>query len=102
MFDLFGNLEEKQKALEAKLRDILIDEVSEDGLIKIQVDAVKRVRDISIDKSLINESDQERLQDMLIVTLNNALEKADIKAAAEAKKEMDDMLPGGLGSLFGG
>lgn len=101
MLDMFGNLEEQQKALEGKLREILIEETSTDGAIKVTIDATRKVRDIAIDSSKIDVNDIDQLQDLLIATLNKALDTAEVKAAAEAKKQIQDFLPGGLGNLFG-
>ena len=102
MFDLFGNMEEQQKALESKLKEILLDASSQDNAVVVQVDATRKLRDIRIDLAKVDTSDPEQLQDLILTTVNKALEAAEIKAAAEAKKQIDDMLPGGLGGLFGG
>ncbi len=37
----------------------------------------------------------------LLVTFNEAIQTAEIKAEAEMRKQINDMLPGGLGQLFG-
>lgn len=102
MFDFLGNMREQQEAMQKQLSEIIIEEISEEGAVKVIIDANRRVRDIVIDSSKIDMSDTEQLQDLLVLTLNAAVEKAEIKADAEMRKSLDNMLPGGLDQLFGG
>jgi len=102
MFDFLGNMREQQEAMQKQLSEIIIEEISEGGAVKVIIDANRRVRDIVIDSSKIDMSDTEQLQDLLVLTLNAAVEKAEIKADAEMRKSLDNMLPGGLDQLFGG
>lgn len=101
MFD-FGNMEEQQKELQKKLDGVIIDHASDDGKIKIKINANRKLVDLSIDPSLISEGDTERLEDLLLIEFNRAVELAEVKAEAEMRKQIDDILPGGLGSLLGG
>lgn len=98
MMGLMGKLKEaKLKAEQTKerLKTILIDDQSSDGLLKTTITAHGRLKDINIDDQLLN--DKEQLEDYLILTLNRALEKAqnihDTEMAAVAKDGMPD-IPG--------
>ena len=81
---MFGDLsgmmqklkETQQKVEETKKRldTVLIDEVSNDGKVKVTVTANSTIKSITMDDSLLDDADE--LEDYLILTLNKALEKA--------------------------
>lgn len=78
-----------------RLNSVLIDETSGDHKIKVTLTANREIKAISIDKSLL--SDTEELEDYLILTLNKAIAKAskinDDEMAAAAKTNMPN-IPG--------
>ena len=100
--DLFGNIEEQQKQMQAKLNDIVIEERSTNGEITIRMNANKHLVDITIDENWLKEVDAEQLSDFILLTFNEATRSAEVKAEAEMRKQINNMLPGGLGGLFGG
>lgn len=98
MMGLMGKLKEaKVKAEQTKerLKNVLIDEQSNDGLLSTTVTAHGRLKEVQIDATLLG--DKEQLEDYLILTINKALEKAqnmhDTEMAAVAKEGMPD-IPG--------
>ena len=74
---------------------VLIDEASNDGLLKITLTANRKIKSIEIDEILLE--DKEQLEDYLILTLNKAIEKAtninEAELAAVAKEGMPN-IPG--------
>ena len=96
--DLLGNVGAQQEQLENKLKEIEISEKSQHDEIEIVINGKKEVLDISIIKAF---EDMSELEDLLVLTLNNAFSKADAMAEAETKKLLESMLPGGLSGLFG-
>jgi nucleoid-associated protein EbfC len=95
--NLFGDFEKKQKELLDKASDIIV-EAKIEG-IKVVANGKKEIVNIAIeDPSLLQ--DKERLEDLLVATINRALEEAGEKAAIEAQKAMEQMLPPGFGDLF--
>lgn len=95
---MMGKLKETQEKVEAtkkRLDTVLIDEKSNDGLIKITLTANREIKSIEIDDSLL--VDKEQLEDYLILTLNKAIEKAtsvnESELAAVAKEGMPN-IPG--------
>ncbi len=97
---MFGDLqgmmsklqEAQQKVAETKERmnSVLIDEKSNDGLLKITLTANREIKSIEINDELLE--DKEQLEDYLILTLNKAIKKAtdihDTEVAAVASKGM--------------
>ena len=98
LLGMMGKLKETQEKVEAtkkRLNTVFIDETSSDGLLKITLTANRTIKEIHIDNSLLE--DKEQLEDYLIFTLNNAIEKAtnihETEVAAVAKEGMPN-IPG--------
>ncbi|HET8886620.1 MAG TPA: YbaB/EbfC family nucleoid-associated protein [Salinimicrobium sp.] len=89
--------EAQQKVEETKLRlnNVLIDEASNDGLLKVTITANRKIKSIQVADKLME--DKEQLEDYLVLTLNKAIEKAtninESELAAVAKEGMPD-IPG--------
>jgi len=94
-----GNLEEKQAKMKEALSAIQVESEAGDGAIKISANANRKILNIAIDKSKIDLSETEELEDLLVVALNRVLTQAAEKEAAEGQKLMKDMLPPGLGGI---
>ncbi|SFN54520.1 hypothetical protein SAMN05421741_1072 [Paenimyroides ummariense] len=94
LMGMMGKLQEAQKKVEEtkqRLNNVLIDEQSADGLLKVTVTANRQIRTIDINDELLN--DKEQLEDYLILTLNKALEKAGAINEAELAAAAKDGMP---------
>ncbi len=98
MMGLMGKLQEakaKAESTKERLKTVLVDEQSSDGLLKITATANGRIKEVQVSEKLLE--DKEQLEDYLILTLNKALEKAqnihDTEMAAVAKEGMPN-IPG--------
>ena len=94
LMGMMGKLQEAQKKVEEtkqRLNNVLIDEQSADGLLKITVTANRQIRMIDINDELL--SDKEQLEDYLILTLNKALDKAGAINEAELAAAAKDGMP---------
>lgn len=100
---MMGKLRETQQKIEdtkKRLDTVLIDEQSNDGLLKVTLTANRKIKTITIDDSLLEDKDQ--LEDYLIVTLNKAIEKASNvnQAELDAVAKMDMPMIPGMDNLF--
>lgn len=102
MFDILRDMEHKQTELHKKLAAILIEHHSEDGTVRVKVDGNKQIRDVVIDKAHLDGTSAGLLEDLLVMTLNEALNQADTRALEEMQNQMGEYLPdfGGLDSPF--
>ncbi|RKS52954.1 hypothetical protein BC962_1199 [Gillisia mitskevichiae] len=98
MMGMMSKIKETQEKVEAtkeRLKTVLIDEQSSDGLLKVTVTATNEIKNISIADELLE--DKEQLEDYLVLTLNKAITKAtginEAELAAVAKDGMPD-IPG--------
>ncbi len=98
MMGMMNKLKEAQEKVEAtkkRMDTVLVDEQSNDGLLKVTITANRTIKNISVDDELLK--DKEQLEDYLVLTLNKAIEKAtkinEAEVAAAAKDGMPD-IPG--------
>lgn len=91
---MMGKLKETQQKIEEtkkRLDTVLVDEHSNDGLLKVTLTANRKIKSIEIDESLLQ--DKEQLEDYLILTLNKAIEKATNVNEAELGAVAKDGMP---------
>ncbi len=96
---MFGDFGAMQAQIKEQLEDITVTAEAGDGAIEVTANANRKVMNIKIKPEIVDPTDVEQLEDLLVVALNRALEKAEVKAAAEMQKIAQSMLPGGLGGL---
>jgi len=98
---LFGNLQGQKDEMKARLARQTLEAEVEGGAIRVKVNGNREVLDIEIDESKIDLTDKEKMTDLLVIAVNQALELATELEASEAQKMISDMIPPGLGGLFG-
>ncbi|HZJ35394.1 MAG TPA: YbaB/EbfC family nucleoid-associated protein [Gillisia sp.] len=95
MMNKLKETKEKVEATKERLKTVLIDEQSADGLLKVTITAARDIKNITIADELLE--DKEQLEDYLVLTLNKAIKRAsdvnDMELAAVAKDGMPD-IPG--------
>ena len=97
MMGMMNKLKESQKKVEEtkeRLNHVLVDQNSNDNLLKVTLTANRTIKKIEIDNSLLE--DKEQLEDYLILTINKAIEKAtsinEADLAAVAKEGLPNIL----------
>ena len=107
MMKMMGKVKEMQaKMKEAQDRLEFIKETGEAGagMVKATVNGKKQVISIDIDESLMTKEDKEMVQDLTVAAINNALEKAEIRAKEEIKNSTEGIMPNipgmDLGNMF--
>lgn len=103
LMGMMGKLRETQQKIEdtkKRLDTVLIDEQSNDGLLRVTLSANRKIKSITIDDALL--ADKEQLEDYLIITLNKAIEKASNvnEAELDAVTKMDMPMIPGMDNLF--
>ncbi len=99
MFDDFlGSMEQQKDALEKKLSETEVVKKSANNEIEVVVNGHKKVLDITINK---NFEDNSELEDLLVLTLNSAVEEAGRISDKETENIFNSLMPGGLDGLKG-
>lgn len=88
--------------MKKKLATITVVGDAGEGAVLVTSNANREILDISIDKSKLDWDDLEQVQDLVLTAVNNALEKAMVKEQAEAQNLIQQMMPPGMGGMFGG
>lgn len=97
---MFGNMmgklqEMQQKSEEIKKRLETISVHAEaEGLVKVIANGNKKITSIEFDESIIKEGDKEQIEDLCILAINRAIEKADEVFQSEMQGVAKGMLPG--------
>lgn len=98
MMGMMNKIKETQRKVEEtkeRLKTVLLDEQSADGLLKITITASREIKNIEIADELLE--DKEQLEDYLVLTMNKAIARAtevnEAELAAVAKEGMPD-IPG--------
>jgi nucleoid-associated protein EbfC len=98
MMGMMNKIKETQKKVEEtkeRLKTVLLDEQSADGLLKVTITASREIKNIEIADELLE--DKEQLEDYLVLTINKAVARAtevnEAELAAVAKEGMPD-IPG--------
>jgi len=94
-----GNMEEKQTEMKKKLQSISISETLEG--ITIEANGAREILNISIDSKYKSKNDLEEIEDLLVVAMNNLLSKIAEEEAKESQNMISQILPPGMGNLFG-
>ena len=88
-----ADMKKAQEELEA---EVVIGEAS--SLVKVEMTGKREVIKVTIDKSVVDSSDVESLEDLVMVAFNDANRKID--KLSEEKLSGAGMVGGGLGGLF--
>lgn len=94
LMGMMGKLQEAQKKVEEtkkRLDTVLIDQQSNDGLLKVTVTANRKVKSIEVSDALLEDKDQ--LEDYLVLVMNKAIDRATAINEAELAAAAKDGLP---------
>lgn len=102
MFDnLFGNIQQQQEALQARLAEITVEADAENGAVIVTASCDMKIENIQLDPEKLDLSDREQIEDLVLVAVNEALEKAKQKAAIETNQLLQGMMPPGMEGMLG-
>jgi nucleoid-associated protein EbfC len=79
-------MQAKMVAAQERLGDITVEGVSGGGMVKIVVNGRTEAQSVTIDPSIVDKSDVEMLEDLIVAAFNDAKTKAEIKAQEEMSK----------------
>jgi DNA-binding protein YbaB len=102
---MFPDLEAQQQKIKEQLALQIVEGSAGDGTIIVIANAIPEIKSIKVDRSKIDLSQEEQLEDLLIIAINEALANAQEQQAIISQAAISEMLPPGLGnlkSLFGG
>ncbi|MEM9261239.1 MAG: YbaB/EbfC family nucleoid-associated protein [Bacteroidota bacterium] len=100
--DMMSQMQEMQEQMQKQLAEQSFTADAGGGAVQVTCNGARAITNVKIDTEQIDLEDTEGLEDLLLVATNRALEKAAAYEQEQAGSMMNNMLPGGLGGLFGG
>lgn len=85
----------KMKEMQESLANLKVEGSAGGGMVVVEASGQKKILSVKIEEGLLESNDQEMLQDLIVAATNQALTKAEEKAAEEMSKLTGGMnLPG--------
>lgn len=84
-----------------KLSLIEVEAELSDGAVVVKANGNKEILDIKIDPQKLDWNDQDQVLDLIIAAVNRAIELAANQEKEMVQDMMKNLLPPGLGNLFG-
>jgi nucleoid-associated protein EbfC len=92
-----ANVQEELTKAQANLETIEVEGASGGGMVKVRATAKGSIRSITIDESLLQPSEKQILEDLIVAAFNDARAKADAASSSEMEKMTSGMpLPPGF------
>lgn len=82
--NIMGQLQRIQEEMlktQERLAEETIEVTAGGGVVKVVIDGHQRVRSITISPEIVNPEDVEMLQDLILVAINEAIERSQAMAA---------------------
>jgi DNA-binding YbaB/EbfC family protein len=101
MNNLMKQAQKMQKDMEkmqAELQEKEVEATAGGGAVKVIATGKKQIKEITINRDVVDPDDVEMLQDLVLAAVNEALRMADEMVNGEMSKITGGM--GGLGGLF--
>ena len=100
MFDKLFEAQQKAGEVKQRLDAITVTGTAEGGKITVTANANKAVQSVAIDEAFLKEADKEELEELLVISINKAIEQAENVSQSEMAAMTKDMF-GGMSGLFG-
>ncbi len=97
MMEKVQEVQSRMETLQADLDTIEVEGVSGGGMVKAVMTCQHRLNNLSIDPSLIRPDDRVVLEDLIVAAINDARNKAEVKAREKTADIAGDFnLPPGM------
>lgn len=93
MFGKINKFKDAVSETQKQLEEMSVEATSQEELVKIEMTGNKMIKNIQIDPSRLFPENQEMIEDYLLKTINDALEKADQLKKSEIKKNTEGLMP---------
>ena len=87
-----GALQKQLEETGRQINEMEFEAEASNGLVKVVMNGENKILSISIDESILNKEDKEMIEDLIMIAVNNAIEKVE-----DYKKEKY----GAMGSAMG-
>jgi len=99
MFDKLMEMKKRMDEVKARLDTIVVSGEADHGNVKINMNGNRKVLDVKLNLSFLNQEEAEQLEELLQLAMNRALEQSGRVNESEMKSVAGSMLPG-MSGLF--
>ena len=96
MFSKMADMQKKMAEAQTALGTKTVSAEAGGGMVKVTANGLQRITSISIEKEVVDPSDVELLEDLVMAGVKKALEEAANIAKQEMAKSAGSMLPPGM------
>ncbi len=91
--DLISKMKLAQQDSQQRLDQILVDGQADQGSVKVVANGNKMIKQVLISQELFDQGDKEAIEDLLLVAVNRAIQKADAIYNEEMKEVAKGVMP---------
>lgn len=90
-------MQTKMADMQSRLGDVEVTGQAGGGMVRVTMNGKAEMRKITIDPKLVNPSEIEMMEDLIVAACNDAKQKAEVMIAGETEKMMGGLkLPPGV------
>ncbi len=94
MFDKLMEMKKRMDAVKSRLDTMVVSGEADQGNVKVSMNGNRKVLDVKLNLSFLNQEDSEQLEELLQLAMNRALEQSERVNESEMKSVAGSMLPG--------
>ena len=94
MLDKLMEMKKRMDEVKSRLDTIVVSGEADQGNVKVNMNGNRKVLDVKLNLSFLNQDDAEQLEELLQLAINRALEQSERVNESEMKSVAGSMLPG--------
>jgi DNA-binding YbaB/EbfC family protein len=94
MLDKLMEMKKRMDEVKTRLDTIVVSGEADQGNVKVNMNGNRKVLDVKLNLSFLNQEDAEQLEELLQLAINRALEQSERVNESEMKSVAGSMLPG--------
>ena len=94
MLDKLMEMKKRMDEVKLRLDTIVVSGEADQGNVKVNMNGNRKVLDVKLNLSFLNQEDAEQLEELLQLAINRALEQSERVNESEMKSVAGSILPG--------
>ena len=94
MLDKLMEMKKRMDEVKSRLDTMVVSGEADQGNVKVNMNGNRKVLDVKLNLSFLNQEDAEQLEELLQLAINRALEQSERVNESEMKSVAGSMLPG--------